>query len=68
MAKREIQKSFGSRYASIEPPQLIHDGSIDRIAWLSKATDAYGKHILLFWTFGTTYSRPEGVKVGYGIS
>jgi hypothetical protein len=68
MAKIEIKKAFGERYVNIEPPQLVHDGPIDRIAWLSKATDTNGQHMLLFWTFGTTYSRAEGVNTGYGIS
>ena len=67
-AEKEIHAAFGSQYVRIEPPQLVHDGPVDRIAWLSNATDSNGNPILLFWSFGTFYSRPAGTGVNVGFS
>jgi hypothetical protein len=66
-ADREIHKAFGSSCEKISPPKLVHDGPVDRIAWLSRGKSADGARMLLFWTFGTSYSRPEGEKPEYGL-
>lgn len=66
-ANREIRKAFGDSYEEISPPQLVHDGPVDRIAWLFRGRSVDGARVLLFWTFGTSYSRPEGEEPGYGL-
>jgi len=66
-ADREIRKAFGDSYEEIIPPQFVHDGPIDRIAWLSGGKSAEGTKILLFWTFGTAYSRLEDEERDYGL-
>lgn len=65
-ADREIRRAFGDSYKEISPPQLVHDGPLDRIAWLSRSRSVDDTRMLLFWTFGTSYSRPEAKKPGYG--
>ena len=66
-AEREIYKAFGDSHEEISPPRLVHDGPVDRIAWLSKGRSVDGTKMLLFWTFGTSYSRPEGEEPEYGL-
>jgi hypothetical protein len=66
-ADTEIRQAFGDSYEEISPPQLVHDGPVDRIAWLSRGRSVDGTRALLFWTFGTSYSRPEGEEPGYGL-
>lgn len=67
VADREIHEAFGSSYEKISPPQLVHDGPVDRITWLSRGKSVDGTRMLLFWTFGTSYSRSEGEKPEYGL-
>jgi hypothetical protein len=67
-AQREIHKSFGDTCKEISSPRLVHDGPVDRIAWLSEARSVDSTSMLLFWTFGTSYSRPEGQEPRYGVS
>jgi hypothetical protein len=66
-AYREMQKAFGSSHEDIGPPHLVHDGSSERIAWLSRGRSPNGVKVLLFWTFGTSYSRPEAEEPRYGL-
>lgn len=66
-ADREIRKAFSDSYEEISPPRFVHDGPVDRIAWLSRGRAVDGTRALLFWTFGTSYSRPEGEEPGYGL-
>lgn len=56
-ADREIRKVFGDNCVEISAPQLVHDGPVDRIAWLSRGRSVDDTKMLLFWTFGTSYSR-----------
>ena len=66
-ANREIRKAFSDTYEDISSPQLVHDGPVERITWLSTGRSVNRPGMLLFWTFGTSYSRPEGEEPGYGI-
>lgn len=66
-AEKEMHKAFDKRFEEIDPPQLVHDGPVDRIAWVSRGKSRDGKKMLLFWTFGTSYSRPEGKKPEYSL-
>ncbi len=67
-ADREIRRVFGDKYEEIIPPQFVHDGPKDRIAWLSKGKSVDGTGNLLFWSFGTTYSRLEDEERDYDLS
>jgi hypothetical protein len=67
IARKEIHKTFDRLYDEISSPQLVHDGPVDRIAWLSKGRLMNEPKVLLFWTFGTSYSRPEGQEPRYGL-
>lgn len=66
-ADREIRKAFGDSYEEISAPQLVHDGPVERIAWLCRGTSIDDTRMLLFWTFGTSYSRPETEEPGVGL-
>jgi hypothetical protein len=66
-ARKEIEKAFGSIYQEISPPQLVHDGPVDRITWLSLGRRGDKPPALLFWTFGSSYSRAEGEQPEYGL-
>ena len=66
-AENEIQKAFGGICDEISSPQFVQDGPADRIAWLSIGKDMNESRILLFWTFGFSYSRPEGQEPKYGL-
>jgi hypothetical protein len=61
-AGREIRAAFGPGYQAITSPQLVHDGPVDRIAWMAIGRSLDGVEMRLFWTFGTTYQRPLGEK------
>jgi hypothetical protein len=66
-ADSEIREAFGDDCEEIGRPQLVHDGPVDRIAWLSRGRSADGTRMLLFWTFGSAYSRPEGEEAAHGL-
>lgn len=66
-AEREIRKVFGDSNEEISAPQLVHDGPVERIAWLCRGTSIDDTRMLLFWTFGTSYSRPETEEPGVGL-
>lgn len=63
----EMRSVFADRFEDIGPPTLVHDGPIERIAWLSRATGRDGTPTLLFWTFGAAYSRPAGEAPALGM-
>jgi hypothetical protein len=67
MADQEIHKAFAGGHEEISRPQLVHDGPVDRIAWLSRGRSADGTNRLLFWTFGISYSRREGDDPEWGL-
>lgn len=66
-ANKEIRKAFGDIYEKISPPQLVHDGPVDRIAWLSVGKSLNRPRALLFWIFGASYSRPQDAEPSYGL-
>lgn len=66
-AEKEMHKAFSKAFEEISPPQLVHDGPVGRIAWLSRGKSRDGEKMLLFWTFGTFYSRPEGKESKHGL-
>ncbi len=65
-AEREIRRAFVDSCEEIGRPQLVHDGPVERIAWLSRGESPDGARMLLFWTFGTSYSRSEGEGTAHG--
>lgn len=67
-ADKAIRRAFSNKYKEIIPPQLVHDGPKEKIAWLSRNEPADDIAILLFWSFGTTYSRTESKNRDHQLS
>ena len=63
-ADKELKANFGSGYQNMTAASLVHDGPPERIAWMSIGESADDLRTLLFWTFGSSYSRSAHETVG----
>ena len=66
-AERSIRNEYGHLYPEIDTPQLVQDGPTSRTAWMAHGTTAEDQTELLFWVFGTCYSRAADEKPQYGM-
>ena len=66
-ANRELRKRFGDGHTELGSARLVHDGAESRIAWMCRSRSRDGSTMLLFWTFGTFYSRPAGLQRPVGL-
>lgn len=66
-AEQGIRRNFARLCPEIDPPQLVCDGPVDRVAWMARGTSVEGQRMLLFWVFGTCYSRAADDRPEYGM-